>query len=159
MAPPELEGRWVTPISPLPKKPAKGVLQIGGVSPNCYQSSSTQDDHTLEKVFGSKQIPAQFFLCVDLDLLETAKVLHFVYTTYDRTINCSKNSSRKYEISYIGLKNVKNILYGLKTSSTTGKHESKGVFLRDPTLFQLLQLGQNLFLPSHFPEFLFCFDL
>ena len=41
MAPPELEGRWVTPISPLPKKPAKGVLQIGGVSQKCYQSSST----------------------------------------------------------------------------------------------------------------------
>ena len=78
-------------------------------------------------------------------------------TTYDRTINYSKNSSTKYEISYIGLKNVKNILYGLKTSSATGKHEGKGVFLRDPTLFQLLQLGQNLFLPSHFPEFLFCF--
>ena len=65
----------------------------------------------------------------------------------------------KYEISYIGLKNVKDILHGLKTSSTTGKHEGKRVFLRDPTLFQLLQLGQNLFLPSHFPEFLFCFSL
>ena len=120
--PPASEGRWDTPISPFPKKPTKGVL-----NKKCQIQTLIQG---IIKYLGNSFLKQE----------DSKPCLPLWWP-----LPCGEETSNSDTGSWMKVFIMKS------TSSTTGKHECKWIFFRDPTFLQFLQLHYHFFHPLHLP--------